>query len=56
MSSSTPTPAADDESARGAGDTEADDARVEAELAPEELLLTGWLPESTPTDGPAPAP
>ena len=30
--------------------------RVEAELAPEEELLEGWLPEATPTDGPAPAP
>lgn len=31
-------------------------ARVEDEVAPEEELLEGWLPDATPTDGPAPAP
>ena len=40
--------------------SEADEAaaarREEEELAPEEKLLKGWLPEPTPTDGPAPAP
>ncbi|WP_308799264.1 hypothetical protein [Agromyces silvae] len=40
--------------------SDADDAaaerREEDELAPEEELLKGWLPEATPTDGPAPAP
>ncbi|WP_165906159.1 hypothetical protein [Agromyces badenianii] len=46
MSNSTPPTPADDES----------DRRVEDELAPEEQLLKGWLPEATPTDGPAPAP
>ncbi|WP_164863572.1 hypothetical protein [Agromyces sp. LHK192] len=27
-----------------------------ADVAPEEELLEGWLPEAEPTDGPAPAP
>ena len=36
---------------------EADAARrVEEELAPEERLLKGLLPEPSPTDGTAPAP
>jgi hypothetical protein len=30
--------------------------REEDEAAPEEELLEGWLPDATPTDGPAPAP
>ncbi|GAA1502966.1 hypothetical protein BJ978_003095 [Agromyces terreus] len=30
--------------------------RLRDELAPEEEELEGWLPEATPTDGPAPAP
>lgn len=30
--------------------------REEAEVAPEEELLKGWLPEAEPTEGPAPAP
>ncbi|MGX5696893.1 hypothetical protein ACWKWP_11895 [Agromyces soli] len=30
--------------------------RLRVELAPEEELLKGWLPEPTPIDGPAPAP
>jgi hypothetical protein len=34
----------------------ANEGRIEAELAPEEQLLEGWLPRPTPTDGPAPAP
>ncbi|WP_255356112.1 hypothetical protein [Agromyces sp. Root81] len=34
----------------------ANEKRIENELAPEELLLEGWLPRPTPTDGPAPAP
>ncbi|MFK4728080.1 hypothetical protein ROT00_00160 [Agromyces mediolanus] len=45
MSDATPTPS-DAERER----------RIEDELAPEEQLLKGWLPEPTPTDGPAPAP
>jgi hypothetical protein len=40
--------------------TEPDDAardrREDDELAPEEELLEGWLPEAEPTEGPAPAP
>ncbi|WP_165314358.1 hypothetical protein [Agromyces protaetiae] len=38
--------------------TNADEADrdLEVELAPEEELLKGFLPEATPTDGPAPAP
>ncbi|WP_187432674.1 hypothetical protein [Agromyces mariniharenae] len=32
------------------------EARVDDEVAPEEELLEGWLPDATPTDGPAPAP
>jgi hypothetical protein len=45
------TPAADK------ADAELTEARrIEAELAPEEQLLEGWLPRPTPTDGPAPAP
>lgn len=47
MSDSIPTPAADDPER---------DRRLEAELAPEESLLEGWLPRPAPTDGPAPAP
>jgi hypothetical protein len=35
---------------------EANERRIETELAPEEQLLEGWLPRPTPTDGPAPAP
>jgi hypothetical protein len=39
---------------------EADDAardrREDEELAPEEKLLEGWLPEAEPTEGTAPAP
>jgi hypothetical protein len=34
---------------------DADEREVD-ELAPEEELLEGWLPEAEPTDGPAPAP
>jgi hypothetical protein len=30
--------------------------RTEDEVAPEEEELEGWLPEATPTEGPAPAP
>lgn len=42
---------ADDDADRGA------DERVDDEVAPEEELLEGWwLPDATPTDGPAPAP
>lgn len=37
-------------------DEAARDRREEDELAPEEELLEGWLPDATPTDGPAPAP
>lgn len=35
---------------------DADEQGGDAELAPEEELLEGWLPEAEPTDGPAPAP
>ena len=41
---------ADDDADRDA------DERVDDEVAPEEELLEGWLPDATPTDGPAPAP
>jgi hypothetical protein len=41
---------ADDDAERDA------EQRVEDEVAPEEELLEGWLPDATPTDGPAPAP
>lgn len=41
---------ADDDADRDA------DERVDDEAAPEEELLEGWLPDATPTDGPAPAP
>ena len=37
-------------------DRDVDDKRVDDEVAPEEELLEGWLPDATPTDGPAPAP
>ena len=37
-------------------DLEVDAERVDDEVAPEEVLLEGWLPDATPTDGPAPAP
>ncbi|WP_157002424.1 hypothetical protein [Agromyces laixinhei] len=51
MSDSTP--------ARDDATPEADEAaeqRLEDELAPEEELLRGLLPDPAPTDGPAPAP
>ena len=35
-------------------DQAADEERVDDAVAPEELL-EGWLPDATPTDGPAPA-
>jgi hypothetical protein len=41
----------DDES-----DREADEQRVDDQVAPEEEQLEGWLPEATPTEGTAPAP
>jgi hypothetical protein len=41
---------ADDDAERDA------EPRVGDEVAPEEELLEGWLPDATPTDGPAPAP
>jgi hypothetical protein len=41
---------ADDDAERDA------EQRVDDEVAPEEELLEGWLPDATPTDGPAPAP
>jgi hypothetical protein len=34
----------------------AEEERVDDEVAPEEELLEGWLPDATPTDGSAPAP
>ena len=37
-------------------DLEVDAKRVDDEVAPEEELLEGWLPDATPTVGPAPAP
>jgi hypothetical protein len=37
-------------------DLEVDQKRVDDEVAPEEELLEGWLPEAEPTEGPAPAP
>lgn len=37
-------------------DDAARDRREDDELAPEEELLEGWLPEAEPTEGPAPAP
>ncbi len=50
MTDPTAIPADDDDAERDA------DARVDDEVAPEEELLEGWLPDATPTDGPAPAP
>lgn len=38
-----------------ADEPQVDEAAVD-QLAPEEELLEGWLPEAEPTDGPAPAP
>ena len=49
MTERTAIPADDD-------DLEVDAKRVDDEVAPEEVLLEGWLPDATPTDGPAPAP
>ena len=49
MTDPTAIPADDD-------DLEVDEKRVDDEVAPEEKLLEGWLPDATPTDGPAPAP
>jgi hypothetical protein len=49
MTDPTPIPADDD-------DLEVAEQRVDDEVAPEEELLKGWLPDATPTDGPAPAP
>jgi hypothetical protein len=49
MTDPTPIPADDD-------DREADAKRVDDEVAPEEELLEGWLPDASPTEGPAPAP
>ena len=40
----------------GTGGGERTDAERQAELAPEEALLDGWLPDAEPTEGPAPAP
>lgn len=37
-------------------DEAARERREDEELAPEETLLEGWLPEAEPTEGPAPAP
>ncbi|WP_350349470.1 hypothetical protein ABIQ69_06015 [Agromyces sp. G08B096] len=48
--------AADAERAGLARDDAERERREETELAPEEGLLDGWLPEPSPTDGPAPAP
>ena len=50
-----PTAIPSDDHDEGTADERAAE-RVEAELAPEEELLEGWLPDATPTDGPAPAP
>lgn len=50
MTDPTAIPADDDDAERGA------EQRVDDEVAPEEELLEGWLPDATPTDGPAPAP
>ena len=49
MTDPTPIPADDD-------DLEVDEQRGDDEVAPEEELLEDWLPDATPTDGPAPAP
>jgi hypothetical protein len=49
MTDRTAIPADDD-------DLEVDAKRADDEVAPEEELLEGWLPDATPTDGPAPAP
>jgi len=49
MSNDTPNRESDAEDA-------AAERREEEELAPEERLLKGWLPDATPTEGPAPAP
>jgi hypothetical protein len=40
----------------GIGSGERTDAERQAELAPEEALLDGWLPDAEPTEGTAPAP
>jgi len=37
-------------------DLQVDAKRVDDEVAPEAELLEGWLPDATPTAGPAPAP
>ena len=50
MTDPTAIPADDDDAERAAA------ARVDDEVAPEAALLAGWLPDATPTDGPAPAP
>lgn len=55
MSDPTPIPADDERDP----EAEAPDVATEQaadELAPEESELEGWLPEATPTEGPAPAP
>ena len=56
MSDPTPIPADDerDPEVEAAPEIEAEPAPDA--LAPEESELKGWLPEATPTDGPAPAP
>ena len=46
---------ADDDADRADKARDAEE-RVEDEVAPEEELLEGWLPDATPTEGPAPAP
>lgn len=51
-----PTVIPSDDDDLGADDRGADERAREAELAPEEELLEGWLPEAEPTDGSAPAP
>lgn len=53
MTDPTPIPADDD---LEVDEQRVDEQRVDDELAPEEELLEGWLPDATPTDGPAPAP
>jgi hypothetical protein len=50
MTDPTAIPADDDD------DRDVDAKRVDDEVAPEEELLEGWLPDATPTDGTAPAP
>jgi hypothetical protein len=49
MTDPTAIPADDD-------DPSVDERRVDDDVAPEEELLEAWLPDATPTDGPAPAP